>query len=416
MTATTSDGSVAAPRFHADRPPTCAGTSLPPARLHHPGAAKGLEALAADLPVGGGRVLDYGCADMPYRRFFAPDVEYLAADLPGNPHARDRDRCPTARCPSADASVRRRCSRPRCSSTSPIRASTWRSARACCGPAGGMLLSTHGIMVYHPDPVDYWRWTCAGCGSVVARRRASRSCGSRGSWAWPRPGSSSFQDAWCWRAAAAAAAARSRSVMQTLIALGRPLPEPPRAASSTRWSSRSWRRSHERASGASGARTRYRQRRNLAGPGCCARSPTPTRTRSSSRSAPTTASSTTTCARFILVAALAGDHGRARAVRVRAPATQLRAAATADRAGERRDRRQRRRAALLPPARSATPERARELPDWYDGIGSFSRDAVLGHAAHIPDIESRIVSSEVPALTFESLCRKQPRRRGSTSC
>jgi hypothetical protein len=25
-----------------------------------------------------------------------------------------------------------------------------------------MLLSTHGTFFYHPDPVDYWRWTCAG--------------------------------------------------------------------------------------------------------------------------------------------------------------------------------------------------------------------------------------------------------------
>lgn len=47
-----------------------------------------------------------------------------------------------------------------------------------------------------------------------------------------------------------------------------------------------------------------------------------------------------------------------------------------------------------------------ELPGWYDGIGSFSRDVVAGHANHIPDIEARVVSAEVPALTFESLCRK----------
>ena len=35
------------------------------------------------------------------------------------------------------------------------------------------------------------------------------------------------------------------------------------------------------------------------------------------------------------------------------------------------------------------------LPDWYDGIGSFSREAVLSHAAHIPDIERRVVRAEV---------------------
>jgi hypothetical protein len=30
-----------------------------------------------------------------------------------------------------------------------------------------MLLSTHGIFVYHPDPDDYWRWTCAGLQRAV---------------------------------------------------------------------------------------------------------------------------------------------------------------------------------------------------------------------------------------------------------
>jgi hypothetical protein len=32
-----------------------------------------------------------------------------------------------------------------------------------------MLLSTHGLMVYHPDPVDLWRWTCAGLREAVTR-------------------------------------------------------------------------------------------------------------------------------------------------------------------------------------------------------------------------------------------------------
>lgn len=44
------------------------------------------------------------------------------------------------------------------------------------------------------------------------------------------------------------------------------------------------------------------------------------------------------------------------------------------------------------------------LPEWADGIGSFSRDAVLSHARAIPDVERLIVRTEVPALTFDSLC------------
>ncbi len=34
-------------------------------------------------------------------------------------------------------------------------------------PGGRLLLSTHGFMVYHPDPDDYWRWTCAGLRRAV---------------------------------------------------------------------------------------------------------------------------------------------------------------------------------------------------------------------------------------------------------
>lgn len=46
------------------------------------------------------------------------------------------------------------------------------------------------------------------------------------------------------------------------------------------------------------------------------------------------------------------------------------------------------------------------LPHWYDAIGSFSRDAILRHTREIPDIEQRLVTTEVPSLTFESLLDK----------
>lgn len=49
---------------------------------------------------------------------------------------------------------------------------------------------------------------------------------------------------------------------------------------------------------------------------------------------------------------------------------------------------------------------AEGLPRWYDGIGSFSREAVLSHAPLLPDIEDWLVWTEVPCLTFDSLCAK----------
>ena len=53
--------------------------------------------------------------------------------------------------------------------------------------------------------------------------------------------------------------------------------------------------------------------------------------------------------------------------------------------------------------RDASPDERASLPGWYDAIGSFSREAILSHERHIPDIADRIVEARVPALTFASL-------------
>ncbi len=69
-------------------------------------------------------------------------------------------------------------------------------------------------------------------------------------------------------------------------------------------------------------------------------------------------------------------------------------AAIADRDGER---------PFFHLAEAAPGER---LPPWYDAIGSFSRETVLGHRDRIPEIERRLVESRVPVLSFETLCRR----------
>lgn len=43
---------------------------------------------------------------------------------------------------------------------------------------------------------------------------------------------------------------------------------------------------------------------------------------------------------------------------------------------------------------------------WYDALGSFRRDVLLSHDRQIPDIADRVVTTEVPCLTFESLCER----------
>lgn len=131
-----------------------------------------LTTLASELPVPpDGTVLDFGCADAPYRTAFRPDVRYLAADLPGNPVATvtiDAD----GRLPIPDASVDAVLSTQvleHVADPALYLAEVQRVTR----PGGHVLLSTHGSMFYHPDPVDYWRWTCAGL------RRAVEDAGLR---------------------------------------------------------------------------------------------------------------------------------------------------------------------------------------------------------------------------------------------
>jgi SAM-dependent methyltransferase len=122
--------------------------------------------LAADLEVPRhGKVLDYGCAEMPYRDMFGSAVQVVGADLPGNPWA-TVEIAPDGTLPVADESF------DAVISTQVLEhvlnptvyvEECWRVLR----PGGRLLLSTHGIMVYHPDPVDLWRWTCAGLRVMV---------------------------------------------------------------------------------------------------------------------------------------------------------------------------------------------------------------------------------------------------------
>ena len=161
-----SNGStVATARFNRDRPGEARRTRRSNRLSYIVRALPAeLEQLAKDMPLSG-RVLDYGCADAPYRRFFAPEAEYVTADLPGNPDALLEIQ-PDGTLPCADGSF------DVVLSTQVLEhvrdpelylSECFRVLR----PGGRMLLSTHGMMVYHPDPVDYWRWTCAGLQRAV---------------------------------------------------------------------------------------------------------------------------------------------------------------------------------------------------------------------------------------------------------
>jgi SAM-dependent methyltransferase len=125
-----------------------------------------LEALSRDLGLtNGSRILDYGCADVPYRHFFPPAADYVGADLPGNPHATlelNADATVPAPDGSFDAVISTQVLE-HVTDPALYLAESFRVLR----PGGRMLLSTHGIFIYHPDPIDHWRWTCAGLRHVV---------------------------------------------------------------------------------------------------------------------------------------------------------------------------------------------------------------------------------------------------------
>jgi SAM-dependent methyltransferase len=156
-----------APAFHADRPGDLR-TPSPWHRLSYVIRAlpAGLEDLARHVQVpADGRVLDYGCADAPYRRFFPASAEYVCADLAGNPGATVEIRA-DGTVPAADASFDAVVSTQVLEHVADPRIYLGECFRVL-RPGGRMLLSTHGIMVHHPDPVDLWRWTCEGLRTAV---------------------------------------------------------------------------------------------------------------------------------------------------------------------------------------------------------------------------------------------------------
>ena len=158
-------------RFHAGRP----SDLRRPRPWHRLGyiiwlLPRRLRALSGRLAVpAGGRVLDYGCAELPYRHFFSDRVEFIGADLPGNPHAQVEIE-PDGTVMVPDGSIDAVLSTQVLEHVADPVIYLAECARVL-RPGGRLLLSTHGIMVYHPDPVDLWRWTGAGL------RRAVESAG-----------------------------------------------------------------------------------------------------------------------------------------------------------------------------------------------------------------------------------------------
>lgn len=117
------------------------------------------EARRAHEELGRYSVLDVGCGPKPYYPFFEPyaseyvgvDVKDAAAELEGTVES----------IPAADGFYKVvLCTQVLEHADDP--AAAIRELRRVAAPGGRVLLSTHGVQIYHPNPDDYWRWTHAG--------------------------------------------------------------------------------------------------------------------------------------------------------------------------------------------------------------------------------------------------------------
>jgi SAM-dependent methyltransferase len=124
------------------------------------------EAKRAHDDLGAYRLLDVGCGQKPYEPLFAPfAASYVGVDPVDNPRAELRGTVEDL--PVEDGSFDViLCSQVLEHCDDPARAIS--ELHRATAPRGRLLLSTHGVQVYHPSPVDYWRWTHAGLERVVA--------------------------------------------------------------------------------------------------------------------------------------------------------------------------------------------------------------------------------------------------------
>ncbi len=118
---------------------------------------KALEDWVPSTP--GGTVLDIGCGDCPYKGLFeAKGMTYVGCDLEAPADVLIEPHIPIA-LPDGCADV---------VVSFQVLEHVWEldwylgECRRLLKPGGRLMLSTHGVWLYHPHPGDYRRWTRTG--------------------------------------------------------------------------------------------------------------------------------------------------------------------------------------------------------------------------------------------------------------
>lgn len=104
-------------------------------------------------------MLDVGCGSKPYYPFFASAAEYIGVDVAESPSV-DLVGAAESLPVDDDSFDIILCTQVLEHANDPSAAV--RELHRVSKPGGRVLASTHGVMVFHPNPNDYWRWTHTG--------------------------------------------------------------------------------------------------------------------------------------------------------------------------------------------------------------------------------------------------------------
>jgi len=111
------------------------------------------------------RVLDIGCGNRPYEQILRPyAAEYVGLDRYKGPLVDVVANAESLPFPDADFDCVL-CSQVLEHATDP--AAVLSEASRVLRPDGIAFISTHGVVNYHPNPEDYWRWTHTGLARLI---------------------------------------------------------------------------------------------------------------------------------------------------------------------------------------------------------------------------------------------------------